>query len=432
MWYCGSQDSPDNPAFATIEVGQLLPNAFGLHDMHGNVWEWCLDQYHGSYVGAPTDGSAWQTWAGAPRVLRGGGWGYHAKNCRSAVRCGYTASRRYTFHGFRLVWFPYEKYSDKWYASWMAETIGDNMISYQSEIGAWPKNMPMEAHSYQGEKFTKNWGTTIDNGATYSQMNFLARVYHATGKKRFKDSFIRGLDYLLEAQYENGGWPQRYPLCGDYGDHITFNDDAMVGVLSILRDVAEKKPEFAFVDGKRRKKVETAVRKGIECILKCQIIVDGKRTAWCQQHDEKTLEPRPARAYEPIAITGRESVRVVKFLMSIDNPSPEVIEAVQDAIAWFECNKITGIRVVHKDGDRIVVEDPNAPPMWARFYQIVSSRPIFAGMDTKVKYKLAEIDKLKRTSYSYYGHYATELLAKDYPAWQKKWAPEKNVLEDQH
>ena len=417
MRYCGSKDDPKDPDFGTIPVGQLKPNAFGLYDMHGNVWEWCLDQYHPSYVGAPANGSACQTWAGAPRVLRGGGWGYHARKCRAAVRCGYSANRGYTFHGMRIVWFPYEKYSDEWFKSWMAETIGDNMISYQSETGAWPKNMHMEAHGYQGEKFTKNWDSSIDNGTTYTQMNFLARLYHATGKKRLKESFIRGLDWLLEAQYDNGGWPQRYPLCGDYGDFITFNDNAMVGVMELLRDIIEK-PESDLVDTQRRKKVKRAYDKGLDCILNCQVVISGRRTAWSQQHDPKTLEPRHGRSYEPASISGGESSGIVLFLMSIKNPSRRVIQAVEDAVAWYKSNKITGIRFERTADGVEMVKDANAPTLWARFYEPATGLPIFGGYDGVIRYSIQEVEKERLSGYRWFVRDGEKVLT-EYPKWKK-------------
>ena len=419
MWYCGNNVRDGEPEFGCKPVGQKLPNAFGLYDMHGNVWEWCQDEYHFDYKGAPTDGSAWQRREGAGRVLRGGAWDYRAEYCRSACRCGYSAHRGYTFHGFRLVWLPYCKGSDAWFKSWQAIQNADNIVSYQSQWGGWPKNMGFSEHGYQGEKFTRNWGSTIDNGATFSQLAFLAKAYHATGKKRFKDSFLRGLDYLLEAQYENGGWPQRYPLDkvgNDYGDYITFNDDAMVGVMRLMREIANRKPQYSFLDRKRRAKCEKAVRKGMQCILNSQVIIDGKRSIWPQQCDEKTLEPRAARAFEPVALCSRESVSIVKFLMEIENPSSRVIEAIQSAVIWFDRNKM------------MAGEGDEAYPTWARFYEIQSSRAVYAGTDAKVKFSLKDLDKDKRTGYSYGGEYATLLLVRDYPAWQKKCAPAENVL----
>jgi PelA/Pel-15E family pectate lyase len=417
MWYCGNNSPWGDPDFGAKPVGRKRPNAFGLYDMHGNVWEWCLDEFHFDYKGAPTDGSAWQTKAGTPRVLRGGAWDYHAKNCRSAVRCGYSPGKSYTFHGLRLVWLPYSRESAEWYATWEAVAIGDNIISYQSEYGGWPKNMDMTSHGYQGEIFTKNWGTTIDNGATYMQMDFLGRVYHGTKKKRFKDSFLRGLDLLLKMQYDNGGWPQRYPPAGDYGDYITFNDDAMVRVLRLMRSILEE-PEFAWVGSKRRGKVKKAYERGLQCILDCQVVIDGRRTVWGQQHDPKTLEPRPARAYEPAALCGRESANVISFLMSIDNPSDQIVEAVEAAVDWYERSKITGIRVVSKDGGRAIERDPNAPPLWARFYEPSSGRPIFAGRDGVIRYSLEEIEKERTAGYQWYSQ-AGDRVLEEHAKWKQ-------------
>ena len=419
MWYCGNNVRDDGePGFGAKPVGQKMPNAFGLYDMHGNVWEWCLDEYHANYIGAPTDGSARQSSNTNARVLRGGAYDYHAKYCRSASRCGYTRSRRYTFHGFRLVWLPYKKYSEQWFKSWPAARIGDNMISYQSDIGAWPKNINMEEQSYQGEKFTKNWGTTIDNGATYTQMNFLAKLYYATGEKRFKHSFIKGLDYLLQAQYENGGWPQRYPLAGDYGDLITFNDNAMTGVTQLMSNILQK-PDSDIIDAKRRSLVKKSYQKALRCILNCQQLDQNQRlTIWGAQHDPETLQPRSARSYEHPSLCSGESAEIVLFLMSIENPSESVIRSVEYAVKWFDKNKITGITVSRKDDDVIAFKDKKAKPIWARFYEIETAKPIFSGRDGIIKYSLSEIEKERRTGYQWYNRKPQKVLDA-YPDWKK-------------
>ena len=88
----------------TIEVGSLSkPNAFGLHDMHGNVWEWVEDCWHDNYQGAPVNGSAWTTGDCGRRVLRGGSWGNLPGDLRSAYRNRYSPDIRYNVIGFRLA-----------------------------------------------------------------------------------------------------------------------------------------------------------------------------------------------------------------------------------------------------------------------------------------------------------------------------------------
>jgi PelA/Pel-15E family pectate lyase len=319
-----------------------------------------------------------------------------------------------------------------WYGSDEAVRIADNLLLYQRETGGWPKNIDMAAPLNEKERAElsgrkKQRDSTIDNSATYTQMAFLALVYQSTRHSRFKESFITGLDYLLKSQYANGGWPQVYPIPAGYHRHITFNDDAMVGVMNLLRQISRKQPEYSFVDDDRRLRAERAVEKGIDCILKCQIKVKGKLTVWCAQHDEITLEPASARTYEKVSLSGSESVGIVRFLMGIDNPGPPVIESIQSAVAWFNVAKLTGIKVIEKPDislpkgfDMIVVKDPNALPLWARFYDIETNRPIFSGRDGIIKYSLAEIEHERRIGYHWYTTAPLELLEKDYPAWQKK------------
>jgi formylglycine-generating enzyme required for sulfatase activity len=94
----------------TINVGSFPPNAFGLYDMHGNIWEWCADPWHENYKNAPADGRVWEVGSNQEnvlRVLRGGAWDNTPRYCRSAIRVrdrrGIFSNRR----GFRLVSFPH-------------------------------------------------------------------------------------------------------------------------------------------------------------------------------------------------------------------------------------------------------------------------------------------------------------------------------------
>ena len=126
-------------------------------------------------------------------------------------------------------------------------------------------------------------------------MRFLGRLFQATNDERYKTAFVKGLDYILKAQYANGGWPQFYPpLAKPYQRFITFNDDAMVRVMEFLREVY-RDDIYEFAGAEHRQSARAAFDRGIACILKCQIKANGKLTAWCAQYDEKDLSPRPAR-----------------------------------------------------------------------------------------------------------------------------------------
>ncbi len=338
-----------------------------------------------------------------------------------------------TFGQETISWNQALNQDPDWYESSEAIRIADNVLVYQHETGGWPKNIDMAQRHSEADKdhirrqlSAGSMRPTIDNDATFIQMRYLARVYAATGMERFRDGFLHGVDYLLEAQYENGGWPQFYPIRDGYWKRITFNDDAMIGVMRVLRDLENKVGPFDIIDEGRRTKISTALNKGLDVILKTQIEVDGVLTAWCQQYDETDLTPAGARSYEHPSISGGESVGIVRYLMEIEDPDPEIVSAIEHAVAWFDQVKIanTRVAVTETDGqrDRVVVRDPDSEPIWARFYEIGTNRPIFSGRDGVIKYNLSEIERERRTGYSWYGSWPRSLLEHEYLAWREKLA----------
>ena len=322
--------------------------------------------------------------------------------------------------------------------------IGDNILLYQKNNGGWPKNYdifavlaPEQKDSLIKSKSVLN--TTFDNGTSYTHIAALAQIYTATKDTRYRDAALKGIDFILSAQYANGGWPQYYPLEENYSRHITYNDGAMIGIMELLKDILDGKQQYAFVNDKYKSKINKAYQAGLDCTLKLQINDAGKPTAWCQQYDEVTLQPAWARKFEPPSICNGEGAEITLFLMSIEHPDQKVINAVQYVVQWFEQSKILNTRVKTISApplqtpylvtriDRVVVNDPTAPPIWTRYYELKTHRPVFCNRDSSIVYSLADVARERRAGYGWYT-YSPQKVLDQYPAWQKKYAPGSNIL----
>nr|AAW84062.1 pectate lyase [uncultured bacterium] len=323
-----------------------------------------------------------------------------------------------------------ENNDENWFVSEEAKKIAENVLLYQRDIGGWPKNTEIQNELSEKEKLTLKElksdpkGCTIDNGATCQELLFLSKIYKSNPDERYKMAFLKGVIYLITAQYKNGGWPQYYPLREGYYTHITYNDNAMVNVLKLLKEVKDKSDYYSIqAPDEISKMAEVSFNKGVDCILKTQYKQNGILTAWCAQHDRETLKPAKARAYELPSLSGKESAKIVLLLMSIENPSKEVITAVNSAVNWFEKTKINGIKIEtistgkKDEKDRIVVESPDAPPLWARFMELSDNKPFFCDRDGKKKYSMSEISQERRTGYAWYTNEPKEVLKK-YDDWK--------------
>lgn len=320
-----------------------------------------------------------------------------------------------------------------WFSTTEAKEIAENVLLYQRNIGGWPKNIQMQQQLSEDEKNTlralksSTKEVTTDNGATIQEMEFLSKMYQNTPDNRYKEAFLKGINYLLEAQYENGGWPQFYPLKKGYYTHITYNDDSMVNILSLLKEIKDRSDYYSIKpDEEIVSKAQTAFNKGIDCILKTQYIQNGVLTSWCAQHDENTLLPAKARAYELPSLSGHESANIVSLLMAVENPSPEIIKAVHAAVAWFEKVQINNLReerIYNDEGkviDKKLIHDEKAKPLWARFMELDDNKPFFCDRDGIKKYSLAEIGPERRNGYAWYIT-TPEKVLKKYPKWKKKY-----------
>ncbi len=323
------------------------------------------------------------------------------------------------------------------YAPDQVREIVANILLFQRENGGWPKDYDMLAILTDAQKeavaatHDRN-DTSFDNRNIHSQVNYLAQAYARSPEETsWRDACLRGWDFMVRAQMANGGFPQRFPLSKNYSAHITFNDGAMMGILNMFQDVLDRKPQWDWLDDARRTAAKSVVERAIGCILRCQIEVDGVKTGWCQQHDEKTFAAASARTFELASICPQETAEICRFLMRQKHPSAELVAAVDAAVKWMAGVQLHGIRVErvpapkeeflrHRANFDVVVKaDETAKPIWARHYEIGTNRPIFAGRDAVKRYALSEIERERRTGTLWYGNWPASLLADEYPAWRK-------------
>lgn len=326
------------------------------------------------------------------------------------------------------------KMPDAWYKTKSALRVLDSILKYQTPWGGWPKNLNFHSGVNKetiAEIQKSGIGATFDNGATITEIKFLTKVYAQTRDKRCFTAIEKAFNYILKAQYANGGWPQFYPARkGDgasYSSHITFNDDAMLNVMQFLKDLVNQDTFYASLPFTQMqlKQAKLAFDKGLNCILKTQIKVNQKPTVWCAQHDEVSLKPAKARAYELVSFSGQESAGLVLLLMEIPHPTPEIIQSVKGAVNWFKQHEIKGIKLEefnNKDNvkDLRVVKDTQAPVLWARFYDLATEEPFFCDRDGIKRKTFAELGYNRRVGYRWYTSEPQKVI-NNYQKWGAKW-----------
>ena len=340
------------------------------------------------------------------------------------------------------------------YATPEALHIADTIVSFQLPNGGWSKNLDMSGparlpgQSFMANNLSRllgpddfdkpanpnwNYGGTLDNDATNTELHYLVRIAAAHpghDGDPYRASFIRGVYYLLDAQYPNGGWPQVWPLEGGYHDAITFNDNAVTESVNTLTEVATGAAPYTFVPADLRKRASASAQRGIDIILRCQLKVDGKLTVWAQQHDPLTLTPVSGRNYEPAALSAGESADILIFLMKLPSPTPAIKTSIEAGIAWLKANAIYGYAFVGGRGrptpgqppapvvPRHLEAQPGAGPIWARYYSLTTGKPIFGDRDKSIHDTVDELSVERRNGYSWYSSGEKEALDA-YATWKK-------------
>lgn len=299
------------------------------------------------------------------------------------------------------------------------DTYTANLTTWQMSHGGFSK---AEASNYtapwDGKAPLSSWtssnGTplgTYDNNATVQEMRLLATRYAATAsstnKTLFKNSFGKAIGFILASQLPKGGWPQVHPKRGNYSDMATYNDNAMIRLMVLVKDIVDRKAPFHtdIVSSSDRTKLETALAASVDFALKSQIVDNGKPTVWCAQHDPSTYAPASARAYELASKSGSESVGIVYFLMAWPDQTPEIQKAVKGAIAWYKSTLVKDMTF-----SKGVFSTAAGRNMWYRFYDVTGDQPFFCDRDGIKTRDFSSISLERQTGYQWAGDYGTTLL----------------------
>ncbi len=312
-----------------------------------------------------------------------------------------------------------------WYASAEARGIADNIVSFQTPTGGWGKNqdrngpprtrgqmfLPFDskAGSYAAADLAGGWSFvgTLDNDATTTELAFLARAQAArpgAEGEPYRAAFANGIRYLLQAELPGGGWPQVYPLQGGYHDALTLNDDTMIKATMLLQRTAAGTGDYGFVPAALRMAAGEAVARSLSTLLATQVVIDGRRTIWAQQYDPLIRTPVGARNFEPIALATAESAAALRFLMQQPDPTPAMRRAIVDGAAWFAAHGLRDVAwgaATGPEGRRLIPQ-PGAGPIWARFYDPVTQRPIFGDRDRSIQDDVNGVSLERRNGYSWF------------------------------
>lgn len=298
-----------------------------------------------------------------------------------------------------------------------------NMLSWQTPAGGWSKNTDIYSSARdKGQLFgvEESYLPTFDNGATTTQIVELKHALKAYGSEDIQASLHRAINYVLSAQYPNGGFPQTYPLVGNYHDLVTYNDDVMSNVISVLNDM-HMHPNAYSLNQEQINEVRIHLDLAIERVIQDQVEVNSRQGAWGQQHDPMSYQLKPARAYEMAALATMETARLLQTLMQIEQPNKALKEAINKGINWLKATQIRGIRWVRYSNKKSeLVKDETAPAIWPRFIDKDTGTPIFGDRNGEIYTRINDVSIERQNGYAWYhSSQSSALLA--YDKWQDQW-----------
>jgi len=248
-----------------------------------------------------------------------------------------------------------------------AKTVANALVWGQRPEGGWNYFIDFEVDGltdYYDEYFSKRWGweehtkfsdnSTFDDEVTQSATLFLLRLYDTTQDPAYRTPLFDALDLILESQYPNGAWPQRYPLRNDYTSAYTFNDGAIFNNIMVLLEAYDRLGRPAYLE---------AARRGMDFFIISQL--PSPQAGWAQQYG-RDMKPTRGRKFELATVSAGQTADNISDLFTIYKASGDAryLDPIPAALEWLDAS------AVGPDG------------LYTYFYETETNRPIYARKPT--------------------------------------------------
>ncbi len=254
-----------------------------------------------------------------------------------------------------------------------ARQAGRSLAWGQHATGGWAHTADLSHAADPGGPIEhREGGGTFDDETTQGALIFLMELDRVIDEPWLTETIERGLQFILESQFDNGAWPQWYPLDGGYSDYFTYNDNAINDCIRVLLKAHALYGDERYLAGAER---------GGVFIIQSQI--SASQAGWAQQYNHE-MEPARARSFEPEGVCSAVTARNIRTLthLYLYTGDQKYLDPIPAAIDWLERSKIGEHR-------------------WSRLYELETNRPIYGDRDGQKHYTLMEISEERRQGYSW-------------------------------
>jgi hypothetical protein len=254
-----------------------------------------------------------------------------------------------------------------------ARQAGRSLAWGQHDTGGWAHAADLSHVDDPTEPIRRQeGGGTFDDETTQGALIFLMELDREIDREWLTETIERGLQFILNSQFDNGAWPQWYPLDGGYSDYYTYNDSAINDCIRVLLKAHALYGDERYLTGAER---------GGEFIIRSQI--SQTQAGWAQQYNHE-MQPARARSFEPAGVCSAVTARNIRTLtqLYLYTGNRRYLHPTPAAIDWLERSKI---------GDN----------QWSRLYELETNRPIYGDRGGELHYDLMEISEERRQGYSW-------------------------------